>query len=196
MDEIFEYYTKVLAFLQAFARVKMGLIMPWEIIKWIILAIILIFALTALTGAPYVPSLVKELKLAFMKLYKIGPKDLIVDLGSGDGVVLKIASEFGAKGFGVELNPFLVLLTKWRFRRNKDVRIKCGNLFKVDFPAETTVVYVFGDARDIEGMKAAIKKQAERLKRDLFVISNGFEFPGLKPVKNYRTYFLYKISHK
>ena len=174
----------------------MILIMPWEIIKWIVLAIVFIFALTALTGAPYVPSLVKELKSAFTKLYKIGPKDLIVDLGSGDGVVLKVASDMGAKGFGVEINPFLVLLTKWRFRKNKDVKIKMGNLFKVDFPAETTVVYLFGDARDIKGMMNVIKTQAKRLKRDLFVISNGFELPGQKPVKNYRTYFLYKISHK
>jgi predicted RNA methylase len=196
VDEIFEYYTKVLAFLQAFDRVKMSVIMPWEIIKWVLLGIVFIFALTAITGAPYVPSLVKEIKLAFTKLYKISAKDLVVDLGSGDGVVLKVASDLGAKGFGVEINPFLVLLTKWRFRKNKDVQIKYGNLFKVDFPAETTVVYLFGDARDIKGMLASIQTQAKRLKRDLYVISNGFEFPGLKPVKNYRTYFLYKISHK
>lgn len=174
----------------------MKIIMPWEIVKWIGLAVVLIFAVMALTGAPYVPSLVKELRLAFTKLYAVGKKDLVVDLGSGDGVVLKVASEMGAKGFGVELNPFLVLITKWRFRKNKGVRVVQGNLFKVDFPAETTVVYVFGDARDIEGMKAAIKKQAVRLKRDLWVISNGFELPGYQPVKKYRAYYLYKIAHK
>ena len=111
-------------------------------------------------------------------------------------MVLKVASELGAKGFGVELNPFLVLITKWRFRKNKDVRVVQGNLFKVDFPAETTVVYVFGDARDIEGMKAAIARQAKRLGRDLWVISNGFELPGLESKKKYRSYFLYKIAHK
>ena len=170
--------------------------MTWEIIKWIVLAIITIFALMALTGAPYVPSLVSELKIVFTKLYKIGPKDLIVDLGSGDGVVLKVASDFGAKGFGVELNPFLVLLTKWRFRKKKDVRIKCGNLFKVDFPAETTVVYLFGDARDIKGMMCAIETQVKRLNHDLYVISHAFELPGLKPIKKHRAYFLYKIAHK
>ena len=170
--------------------------MTWEIVKWVILAIVLIFAFTALTGAPYVPSFVKELKLAFTKLYPLSKKDLVVDLGSGDGVVLKVANDLGAKGFGVELNPFLVLLTKLRFRKKKDVQVKCGNLFKVDFPAETTVVYVFGDARDIKGMLGAIQTQAKRLKRDLFVISNGFEFPDVKPVKKYRTFLLYKISHK
>ena len=168
--------------------------MTWEIVKWIILAVVLIFALTALTGAPYVPSKVSELRKAFKKLYPLGKKDLLVDLGSGDGVVLKVANEFGARGFGVELNPFLVLFTKLRFLRNRDVQIKMGNLFKIDFPADTTVVYIFGDDRDISNMITAVQKQANRIGKDLFVISHGFEIPNKKPVKRYRAYLLYKIT--
>ena len=171
-------------------------VMAWEIVKWIVFAVVLIFAIMALTGAPYVPSLVSELKLVFTKLYKLSDKDLVVDLGSGDGVVLKVASDFGAKAFGVELNPFLVLLTKWRLRKRKGVSVKCGNLFKVDFPAETTVVYLFGDGRDIKGMMETIQTQAGKLDHDLYVISHAFELPGPKPVKKHRAYFLYKISHK
>ncbi len=170
--------------------------MAWEIIKWVLFAIVLIFALMALTGAPYVPSRVAELKLAFTKLYKLSSKDLLVDLGSGDGVVLKVASDFGAKTFGVELNPFLVLLTKWRLRKYKNTKVKCGNLFKVDFPAETTVVYIFGDGRDIQGMIEVVRKQAKKMKRDIYVISHAFDLPEMKPEKKYRAYFLYKISHK
>lgn len=164
-----------------------------EILKWVVLAVVLIFALTALTGAPYVPSRVSELRQAFKKLYPLGKEDLLVDLGSGDGIVLKVANEFGARGFGVELNPFLVLATKLRFWRNKDIKIKAGNLFKVDFPAETTVVYIFGDDRDISGMIKAVKKQANKLGKNLFVISHGFEIPGMKPVRKHRAYFLYKV---
>ncbi len=170
--------------------------MTWEIVKWILFAVVLLFAVMALTGAPYVPSKLSEIKLAFTKLYKLSTKDLVVDLGSGDGVVLKVASDLGAKGFGVELNPFLVAISRWRLRKKKDVKVKCGNLFKVDFPAETTVVYLFGDGRDIGGMMGAIKAQAKKLGHDLFVISHAFELPNLKPEKKYRAYFLYKISHK
>ena len=170
--------------------------MTWEIVKWILFAVVLLFAVMALTGAPYVPSKLSEIKLAFTKLYKLSAKDLVVDLGSGDGVVLKVASDLGAKAFGVELNPFLVAISRWRLRKKKDVKVKCGNLFKVDCPAETTVVYLFGDGRDIGGMMDVIKGQAKRLGRDLFVISHAFELPDLKPEKKYRAYFLYKISHK
>ena len=168
--------------------------MSWEIAKWIILAVVFIFALTALTGAPYVPSKVSELRRAFKKLYPLGKKDLLVDLGSGDGVVLKVANEFGARGFGVELNPFLVLFTKLRFMRNKDIQIKMGNLFKINFPARTTVVYIFGDDRDISNMIDAVQKQANRIGKDLYVMSHGFEIPNKKPVKKYRAYLLYKIT--
>ncbi len=170
--------------------------MNLEVFKWVILAIVFIFALTALTGAPYVPSKVSELRKAFKKLYPLGKKDLLVDLGSGDGVVLKVANEFGARGFGVELNPFLVLFTKLRFLRNHSIRIQMGNLFKIDFPADTTVVYIFGDNRDIIRMIDAVQNQANRLKRDLFVISHGFEIPNKQPAKRYRAYLLYKIAHE
>lgn len=170
--------------------------MAWEIIKWILFIIVFIFCITAITGAPYVPSRLSELKLAFTKLYKISKKDLIVDLGSGDGIVLKAANDFGAKGFGVEINPFLVLFTKLRFIRNKDIEIHSGNLFKIDFPKDTTVVYIFGDARDIKGMMQAIQRQADKIGHDLFVISHGFEIPDMTPVKKHRAYFLYKSEHK
>ena len=168
--------------------------MTWEIIKWILLAVVFIFALTALTGAPYVPSKVSELKKAFKNLYPLSKKDLLVDLGSGDGVVLKVANDFGAKGFGVELNPFLVIFTKLRFLRNKDIKVKMGNLFAMDFPEKTTVVYIFGDDRDITKMIDVVQKQANKLGHDLFVISHGFEIPHKKPVKRYRAYLLYKIT--
>lgn len=161
---------------------------------WILFAIVLIFALTALTGAPYVPSKTTELKRAFRHLYKLGPDDLLVDLGSGDGVVLKAARECGARAFGVEINPLLVLLTKLRFWRDKKVQVRSGNLFRINFPVETTVVYVFGEDRDINKMAAAIAKQAAKLGRDLYVISHAFPIENLKPLKTYRAYFLYKIK--
>ena len=169
--------------------------MPWEIIKWCILAIVLLFAATALTGAPYVPSRRRELKLLFKNLYKIGPKDFLVDLGSGDGVVLKAAGEQGASGLGIELNPFLVAIAKIRLCKYKNLAVRCGNLFKLEFPKETTVVYIFGDGRDIEKMFSVVQNQADKLKKDLFIISHGFKSSHRKPIKKYRAYFLYKISH-
>lgn len=165
-----------------------------SILIGIILIIFLIFGFTALTGAPYVPSMKKELREAFTRLYPLSKKDLLVDLGSGDGVVLKIASEYGAKGFGVELNPALILISRWRLRKCANTKIVGGDLFKQQFPKETTVVYLFGDSRDIAKMVLAIQAQANRLNKSLYLISNAFEIPGLKIQKKHRAYFLYLIK--
>jgi SAM-dependent methyltransferase len=43
---------------------------------------------------------------AMLKLANTGPKDLVVDLGSGDGrIVIAAARDYGARGRGIELDP-------------------------------------------------------------------------------------------
>ena len=165
-------------------------------LKWIGIIILFLFGGTALVGAPFVPSRRKELDIIFRKLYKLGKDDLLVDLGSGDGKVLKVASDFGARTLGVELNPLLVLFSKVRFIGNKRVAIRMYDLFHYDFPLDTTVVYVFGDGRDMKRMIVKIEEQAQKLGRPLFLISHAFEAPGYKPEKKCRAYFLYKIKPK
>ena len=71
--------------------------------------ILAVFLLTVFFGAPYVPTHKKELIKLFEKL-KLSKNDILADIGSGDGVVLKTASNFGAKSIGFEINPFLVLI--------------------------------------------------------------------------------------
>ena len=44
-----------------------------------------------------------------LTLAEVGPKDFVIDLGSGDGrIVLTAAKVFGARGFGVDINEKLV----------------------------------------------------------------------------------------
>ncbi len=60
------------------------------------------------TGGPYVPTpqVVVEQMLRFAN---VGPKDFVIDLGSGDGIiVLTAASQLKARGFGVDIDPDLV----------------------------------------------------------------------------------------
>ena len=47
-----------------------------------------------------------------LRLAKVGPKDFVIDLGSGDGrMVITAAKKFGARGFGVDLDTVLLNLS-------------------------------------------------------------------------------------
>jgi hypothetical protein len=60
------------------------------------------------TGGPYVPTpqvVVDEM----LRMGKVGANDFLVDLGSGDGIiVLTAAQKLKARGFGVDIDPELV----------------------------------------------------------------------------------------
>jgi hypothetical protein len=75
------------------------MISPSVAIVFILICIFLFFGLVVFLGAPYVPSHRKDVKKAF-EHFDINNSDLLVDAGSGDGLVLRIASSFGAKAVG------------------------------------------------------------------------------------------------
>ena len=164
------------------------------ILTLIVVFVVAIFLVTGLTGAPYVPTLKPGLRKALTDLYKISEKDLLLDLGAGDGVVLEEAAKLGAKALGVELNPILTLIMKRRFRKNKNVTVKCRNFYRFKFPKETTVVYTFAVSLHIKPIYKKIKKEATRLNKTLYFISNAFDLPDLKPEKKISTFYLYKIT--
>jgi SAM-dependent methyltransferase len=61
-------------------------------------------------AAPYVPT-PWPIVDAMLDLARIGHDDLLIDLGSGDGrLVVTAAKRFGARGYGVDINPELVSL--------------------------------------------------------------------------------------
>jgi hypothetical protein len=48
-----------------------------------------------------------------LRMAKIGPKDYLIDLGSGDGrIVITAAKQFGAQGFGVDLDTHLLKIAR------------------------------------------------------------------------------------
>ena len=50
-----------------------------------------------------------EVVVEILRLARVGPDDVVYDLGSGDGrIVIAAARDFGARGVGIELDPDLV----------------------------------------------------------------------------------------
>jgi SAM-dependent methyltransferase len=57
---------------------------------------------------PYVPTNQPTVD-AMLRIANVGPNDVVIDLGSGDGRILIAAAKYrGARGFGVDLDPALV----------------------------------------------------------------------------------------
>ncbi len=151
-------------------------------------------AFTVFFGAPYVPSRRREIRQAFTNLYPLSHTDTVVDLGSGDGVVLRIAREFGAKAVGYELSPPLAWLSRALAGGDTGQAIINQSYWGADFPQHTTVVYAFSDRRDIQKIHALTQKQADRLGKPLALMTYGFEHTYKKPVKTQGAYFLYNIT--
>lgn len=145
-------------------------------------------------GAPYVPSQKRDLSAAFDELYQLGPKDFVVDIGSGDGVVLREAAKRGASGVGYEINPFLVLAAWWLSRKNRQVTFKWANFWNAKFPSQTTLVYTFGDSRDIKRMAQKVENEATRLGKPLYFISYGVAAGERKPLLKRGAHYLYLLN--
>lgn len=156
---------------------------------------VLVFLLTALVGAPYVPTQRKELTEAFDELRPLSENDVVLDIGSGDGVVLGAVAMRGARAVGYELNPYLVVISRIRLRRlHPRPHVELKNLWTARFPDNVTLVYTFGESRDIVKMYRKVEQEATRLGRPIELLSYGFAVPGIAPVRQHRAHFLYQVS--
>ncbi len=160
---------------------------------WLFFGLIIGVGYTVFFGAPYVPSRRRQLAEALDKLGHLTDIDHVLDLGSGDGIVLRTVSARGARATGFEIHPLLVVVAKLLSLGDTKVEVKLASIWHRPFPDDVTLVYVFGDSRDIKKLVARIENEALRLKRPLRVISYGFELPGYGSIQRTKTHFLYKI---
>lgn len=160
----------------------------WE---WIVIAIVLLFGLVVFRGAPYVPSQKRYVRQALTELYPLGKKDVLVDVGSGDGVVLRIASQLGARAVGYELNPALVVISRLLSLRDKKVSVRLVDFWLTPLPDDTTVVYGFMVTRDMKKMTKKMQREADRLNRPLAFLTYGNEIIGRSVDKMHGPYRWY-----
>lgn len=96
-------------------------------------------------SVPYVPTpqAVVERMLA---MAKVTAQDYLIDLGSGDGrIVVTAAKKFGARGFGVDLNPVRIDEANANARKmgvTDKVAFYQRNLFETDL-SEATVITMY-----------------------------------------------------
>lgn len=114
-------------------------------------------------------------------------------LAPGDGVVLREAKT-AMTAIGYELQPLLVLISRWLSRHDEKVSVQLANFWRTPLLDETTVVYLFGDGRDIAKMVQYLQYETNRLGRDIWLLSYGFEAAGLALHKTVGAHNLYLLQ--
>jgi hypothetical protein len=127
------------------------------------------------TGGPYVPTpqvVVDEM----LRIGKVGPNDFVIDLGSGDGViVLTAAQKLKARGFGVDIDPELVKLSNNEAKKRgvaDRASFAVQDVFKADISKATVVTLYL-----LPGMMVNLRpKIFSELKPGTRVVSHDYHF--------------------
>lgn len=153
-----------------------------------LLLAVLIFGFVVFFGAPYLPTMKRQTEAA-LDLLDMKPGQTLLELGSGDGRVLRKAAQRRLNAVGYELNPILVLVSYMvTFKYRRQVTIKWRNYWRVKLP-KADGVYVF--LLDKYMMKLD-KKLEETRPRPKKLASFAWKIPGKKFVAEKDGVYLYK----
>jgi hypothetical protein len=114
-----------------------------------------------------------------LDLAKVGPKDVVIDLGSGDGRNVIAAAKRGATASGVEFNPDLVDLST---RRAKEAGVSGratfirGDMYAADI-SKATVMVLFLLPENL----AKLRGKLLDLRPGTRLVLNTFAIPDWKP---------------
>jgi len=97
---------------------------------------------TARLDVPYVPT-PQEVVDRMLALARVGKKEVLIDLGCGDGrIVVTAAKQFGAHGTGIDLDPVRIAEAEANARKagvEDQVSFKVGDLFEADLSGASVV---------------------------------------------------------
>jgi len=129
---------------------------------------------------PYVPTPQVVVK-RMLELAKVKPGETVIDLGSGDGrIMIMAAQEYGARGFGVEIDPYLVQSSNEEAKRvgvADRVKFLKQDLFATDFhQADVLTLYLLPDVN-----MALRPKILAELKAGTRVVSHDYDMGVWRP---------------
>jgi hypothetical protein len=160
---------------------------------YIVGGIVVLLGFSAFFGAPYVPSRRRDVTRMFDHLYPLSSSDVVIDVGSGDGIILREVSRRGAKAVGYEISPVFYVVSKVLSRGDLNVTIKMTNFWHTQFPTSTTIVYAFSVNRDIKKLANKVQDEANRLRKPLKLVTYGSPLKGTVPTRTFEAYQLYDI---
>jgi SAM-dependent methyltransferase len=124
-----------------------------------------------------------ETVIAMLKLAEVSNKDMVYDLGCGDGrFVVTAAQQFGARGVGVDIDPERIKEARELAKRTgaaDKVRFIEGDLFETDI-SEATVVTLYLLTRLNLKLRPKLMKELQPGTR---IVSHAFDMGDWQPEK-------------
>ncbi|KAH9519896.1 hypothetical protein Btru_071163 [Bulinus truncatus] len=128
---------------------------------------------------PYIPASSQQVTNVIKALK--GRAGTLIDIGSGDGRITLTAARNGFQAYGVELNIWLVLFSRfsaWRHGLNKQAKFFRKDLWKTDLSSFQNVV-IFG----VESMMKPLEVKLEKeMLPDTHIVACRFPLPSWQPV--------------
>jgi len=137
---------------------------------------------------------------ALLELADVGPQDLVYDLGSGDGrIPITAATEFGARGVGVEIDPLLVMQAQVKAREagvEDKVEFRLGDMYAADVRPATVVTLFLHPGPNLK----LREKLRSELQAGARIVSYVWDMGGWKPAEvrrvNEHQIFLWRIPSR
>ena len=130
-------------------------------------------------SVPYVPT-PQDVVERMLQIARVGAGDYVIDLGSGDGrIVVTAARKFGARGFGVDLNPERIRESNENARKagvTDKVAFYQRDLFETDLSQATVITMYLLPRVNLE-----LRSKLLDLKPGTRVVSHDFSMDDWKP---------------
>jgi len=139
-------------------------------------------------GAPFVPTALGYVK-KMLKLAALHKSDVLIDLGSGDGRILKKASPYVRQAIGYEINPLLYWWSLWKLKKYSNATVLRSNLWHADI-SEADVITLYFIPDHMQQLQYKLKRE---LKPGSRVVSYGFTFPDWQYADNDGKVYLYIV---
>ncbi len=138
----------------------------------------------------YVPT-PRETVDRMLQVTEVGPKDYVIDLGSGDGRIAIAAGRIGARALGVDLDPARIREAELNAQRagvTERVTFRQQNLFETDLsPATVLTMYL------LPSINVKLRPKILALRPGTRVVSHDFTMgdwkPDLTETTNWRVHF-------
>jgi predicted O-methyltransferase YrrM len=139
----------------------------------------------------------QEVVDAMLKMAKVGPNDVIYDLGSGDGrTPITAAKTYKARGVGIDIDPQRIREANENLKTagvGDRVRFLNQDLFTADISEATVVTLYLLPSLNLK----LIPKLNKELKPGTRVVSHAFDMGDIKPEQtqnvNGRTIYMWTV---